>query len=371
MAGRPVVDELDVAAMPAGEVTSVWLRLVESCLGSPMCVPVLVAKGAHDGPVLGLTAAVHGDEVSGAAAIHTVVRELRPRLAELRGAVIGLPVVCVPAFRLRKRIFPDQSRDVDLNRIFPGDPKGSTAQQYAHAVLHKAIAGKMNYLFDLHTACFGNVNCMYLRADMNDPTMRKMALAMNADVLLHSTSATGGTEGSGTLRAAASAAGVHTVCVEMGNPSTFNEHYIQRCAHGAFFFMGSLAMLAPQLVESLVFEEDGAEPDAARATIARSRRLGYMCRASYWIFSAHGGLMTVHVELCERVQRGQRVATIINLFGEVVEEVTSPEDGVIIGHSENPTQDQGGRVIHLGVLAPPGSIPGVPEREGASAAVAK
>ena len=40
-----------------------------------------------------------------------------------------------------------------------------------------------------------------------------------------------------------------------------------------------------------------------------------------------GGLMHLHVRLNEDVTKGQVVATITNLFGEVVEEITAPFEG--------------------------------------------
>jgi hypothetical protein len=53
-----VVKELDLDKLAAGTVTRLRVRLAESALGEPMAVPVLVAKGGHAGPVLGITSAV-------------------------------------------------------------------------------------------------------------------------------------------------------------------------------------------------------------------------------------------------------------------------------------------------------------------------
>ena len=37
-----------------------WLELSASDIGHPMRVPLLVARGWEDGPILGVTAVVHG-----------------------------------------------------------------------------------------------------------------------------------------------------------------------------------------------------------------------------------------------------------------------------------------------------------------------
>ncbi len=46
---------------------------MRSPLGEWIRVPVLVARGLEDGPVLGLTAAVHGNELNGVPCIHRII----------------------------------------------------------------------------------------------------------------------------------------------------------------------------------------------------------------------------------------------------------------------------------------------------------
>ena len=56
--GRPIVLRFDPAGTAPGAISQSWLRLAADGMGAPLCVPLLVARGAADGPVLGLTAAV-------------------------------------------------------------------------------------------------------------------------------------------------------------------------------------------------------------------------------------------------------------------------------------------------------------------------
>ena len=92
---RRVVTELDPDALEPGR-HELWLHLVDDELGQPMLLPVLVVKGKRPGPKLGLTAAVHGDEVNGIAVIHALFAKLEP--SKLRGTVLAIPVVNVPAY---------------------------------------------------------------------------------------------------------------------------------------------------------------------------------------------------------------------------------------------------------------------------------
>ncbi|MCA9982491.1 MAG: hypothetical protein KDD89_16735, partial [Anaerolineales bacterium] len=71
----PTIDDLQVEALPPGE-HRFWLTLVSDGLSRPIQVPVLVAKGRHDGPVLGITAVVHGNELNGLAATRQFFQQL-------------------------------------------------------------------------------------------------------------------------------------------------------------------------------------------------------------------------------------------------------------------------------------------------------
>ena len=85
-----------------------------------MSTPVLVVNGSKPGPVLCLTAAVHGDELNGIEIVRRVLYNLNA--VKLSGTVIGVPIVNLQGFRRGSRYLPDRR---DLNRFFPGDPRGS------------------------------------------------------------------------------------------------------------------------------------------------------------------------------------------------------------------------------------------------------
>ena len=64
-------------------------------------IPVLICRGEVDGPLLWINGATHGDEPEGALSIFKLFEELRP--GELRGTVVGVPAMNVPAFEAGKR----------------------------------------------------------------------------------------------------------------------------------------------------------------------------------------------------------------------------------------------------------------------------
>ncbi|KAJ2568649.1 hypothetical protein GGH95_004338, partial [Coemansia sp. RSA 1836] len=145
------VSELDLASFPAGEISRVWVALAEDGMGLPIRVPVIIAKGAVEGPVVGITAALHGNELNGIPLIHRLFDEVSP--AKLHGTLVAVPVANSPGFLLSQRGYTDGT---DLNRVMPGKPNGSSPQVYAYNLMHRIIR-HFEYLLDMHTASRGRV----------------------------------------------------------------------------------------------------------------------------------------------------------------------------------------------------------------------
>lgn len=78
-------------------------------------LPVMIAQGTQDGPTFFLTANVHGNELTGVAVIHDVVKE--ELAGELKGTVVAIPTVNPSALRLFQRI--SEYGEPDPNRLFP------------------------------------------------------------------------------------------------------------------------------------------------------------------------------------------------------------------------------------------------------------
>src|SRR3989338_6860955 len=82
---------------------------------SRLTLPIEVIRGLEDGPVLGVSAAVHGDEINGVEIAH---RLLRSDIVEnLKGTLIVVPIMNIYGFNIKSRYLPDRR---DLNRCFPG-----------------------------------------------------------------------------------------------------------------------------------------------------------------------------------------------------------------------------------------------------------
>ena len=312
------VANLDLDTFPQGQTSRVWVVLSENGMGLPIQVPVLIAKGSYPGPVVGITSALHGNELNGIPLIHRLFEDLDP--AQLHGTVVAVPVANAPGFMVSQRGYVDGT---DLNRVMPGKPNGSSPQVYAYNLLNRIVVN-FEYLIDLHTASRGRVNSLYVRADMLDSRTRRMARLQNPQIIVHNTSP------DGSLRGAAMERSIPAITLEIGDPSSFQKRYIRSALLGVTNILAHLQMIPA--------EAERPEYDPV------------VCTRSHWIFAKSGGILSVVPAVNTWVRQGEPIAHIYSVFGELVETYYAPEDGIIVGKHVDPVCQSGNRILHLGVV---------------------
>ena len=323
---QDLVENIDLDKLPSREVSKLWLKIIDDGQSRPISIPVIIAKGTEEGPVLGLTAAIHGNELNGIKVIQEVIETID--VSKLKGTILAIPGLNqVSIIQDRRRFYDHQ----DLNRIFPGKENGTRSQQYVWH-FNKKVLPHLDYLIDMHTASFGRINSLYVRGDLSNSDIKAMALLQDADIVLKSKGPSAGvaTSSTRTLRAEASLQGIPTITVEYGNPQVFQPEMIKRGVDGVKNVMSWLKM------------HDEAKQNFDKAIL---------CERSYWIYVDKGGVLEVPVELKQIVEKGEVIGVLRNPFGDVLKTYTAPERGIVIGKSTNPINMSGGRIIHLGILA--------------------
>ncbi|WP_146658770.1 succinylglutamate desuccinylase/aspartoacylase family protein [Enhygromyxa salina] len=313
-----VVERFEPEEWPAGQISRLLLQLAHDGLSRPIELPVLVARGAKPGPILGLTAALHGNELNGIPVIRRLFERLDPKT--LRGTVVGVIVVNVPGYLNHERGYGQW----DLNHMFPGNPRGNAASVYVSRLVDRLVR-RLNLLVDLHTASVGRVNSLYVRADMTNPEAARIAYLQRPQIIVHNPPS------DMTLRGAAAELGIPAVTVEIGNPQRFHSDYIKRTLTGLRAVLADQHMIRTRAVKL------GPPP--------------VLCERSYWTYTDHGGLLEVSPEVTEHVEAGQTVARLTTPFGDLIAEYAVPEAGVVVGHSVNPVAETGARILHVGVPA--------------------
>ncbi len=313
-----VVNRLNVDKLSPARITCLWIKVVGDGFGQPINVPVMVAKGKQRGPVLGVTAAVHGNELNGLPTIHRLIEKIEVK--KLCGAVVAIPILNVPGYFNQTRHFNDGT---DLNRIMPGKRGGDNAEIYAYRVMDRIIQ-HVEYLIDLHTASFGRMNSLYVRANLDNKETRTMARLQNPQIIVHNVG------GDKTLRGAAAKKGIPAITIEIGGPQRFQKKLIASSTTGILNVMSHLKMLPKK---EKIFKHQPI-----------------WCKKSYWIYTSQGGVLEIFPDVATLIKKGEHIARVKNIFGDLVEDYFAPEDGVVIGKSTNPQNQTGARILHLGVV---------------------
>ncbi|WID99164.1 succinylglutamate desuccinylase/aspartoacylase family protein [Bosea vestrisii] len=138
-------------------------------------IPVVSVKNGP-GPTILFTGGVHGDEYEGPIAISRLARSLDP--AAIQGRVIMIPALNIPAVMNDTRLSPVDNRD--MNRCFPGNPKGTFSEMLAHFV-DEMLLPLVDISVDLHTA--GHSGDSALSTNMHyvaDTALRERTMAAAA-----------------------------------------------------------------------------------------------------------------------------------------------------------------------------------------------
>jgi predicted deacylase len=286
--------------------------------GVPVSTPVLAVNGELPGPTLCLTAAVHGDELNGIEMVRRVLHNIDPK--KLSGAVIGVPIVNVQGFRRGSRYLPDRR---DLNRYFPGNPNGSAAARIAHT-LFKDVVAHCDALVDLHTGSFERANLPQIRADLRNPDVVTLTLGFGSMVVLHSEPTVG------TLRHAATQAGIPAVTVEAGGPAQLELTEVKHGVKGIETLLTTLGM-----VKKIRLWGD-PEPVYYRSS---------------WVRADNGGILLANVSLGSSVRKGDLLGTITDPMNNARSELRSPYSGRIIGMARNQVVMPGFAAFHVGIQA--------------------
>jgi len=298
-----------------GQRATVDLPVARLYTDTSLSMPVKVIRGRRAGPVLFISAAVHGDELNGVEIIRRLLK--RPSIKSMRGTILAVPIVNVHGFIDQSRYLPDRR---DLNRSFPGSPKGSIAARLANTFLREVVL-KSDFGIDLHTGAIDRSNLPQIRANLDDPEITDLAKAFGAPVIVNANMR------EGSLRACAAGHGIPVMIYEAGEALRFDEVCIRAGIRGILQLMRKLDMLPA----------------------GRSRQSGHSvtARSTSWVRAPSSGIVTGSVALGSRVKEDDRLAMISDPLGDREDIVRAPFDGIVIGCSRLPLAHEGDALFHV------------------------
>lgn len=312
----------EVAAAP-GRIARGMIR---ASVGTAAAVqmPVVVINGTRPGPTVCITGGVHGAEYPGIEAAIRLSRSLTPEA--VRGAVIIVPIVSVPAFQ-RRSIYVNPMDGVNINRVFPGNPAGTITEVMAATLFGEAI-GQSDAFIDLHGGDLVEALVPFTlyyqsgRASV-DQASRMMAEAYGIKFIVRSLALRGGSY------QAAAAMGKPAILTESGGQGILDEPSIQIHLRGITNVLKHLGVL-----------EGTPEPAQKPVDIHQMA----------WLSAEKGGMFYPAVSVGQRVEKGQVLGEFRDWFGDPIGPVESPASGLVLFLVTSPAINTGDPILSVGVL---------------------
>ncbi|MBO6602354.1 MAG: succinylglutamate desuccinylase/aspartoacylase family protein [Roseicyclus sp.] len=294
-------------AIPAGDLAG----------GIRVEIPVVVINGAGAGPTFWVNAAIHGDEPEGPLACMMAQKQIDP--AKLRGAVVMVPCVNPLAFSAAERGNPLDTFTYDMNRIYPGKPDGYFSDRVADAHW-QAMKDVADLEISIHS---GGAHSFLDKAIFVDerPESVELAKAMGAGwgcIMSNFTK-------SGSPMAALNNAGKVGITVELGGRSYTSPN--------RFRYVGR--ELAKSIL-NICYHYDMLDGEATYPDDATKGQQQALLAPASGIFLPEEG-----VEFLTMMRKGDKIASIVNIFGDEVGALHAPADGMFFGLRALPNVNRG------------------------------
>lgn len=261
-----------------------------------------IAGRNGDGPTVGICAAIHGNEPTGTEIVMDIARMYGS--GNFKGRLVLLPVANPLAFEANSRNTPLD--DVNLNRVFPGNPGGWFTEHLAHVITHEFLT-KVDILIDLHAG--GDrptVDYVYIR------NAEELSRAFGSPILYRADPAKVGTVFEGTSVTITEERGIPSVTVELGGGVIDQSPYVKRGIQGVKNILSVLRLIS-----------EPAAP-APKQTIVNSIKT---------VRPTQGGFLeSVAKDLGQPVAPDKLLGRVVSPYSfEVLEEIQNPiPNGILI-----------------------------------------
>jgi predicted deacylase len=318
----------DIKVAP-GEMRSGYLTVPDK--DDPGCfIPITVINGTKKGKILALVAGVHGYEYPPILSLYRIKKMIDP--GSLSGTLVLVHIANLPGFQ--KRILYYNPYDwKNLNRVFPGDPEGTSAQRIAY-VLTEEVVKKCDCLIDLHCGDGNEALIPYcywmLSGDPKlDNVTKEMVLAFGIKYIIIDKSRTKDKRDSKYLGNTVVLHGKPAITTESGYLGKTDEESIARNVKGILSVMRYFEMI-----------EGVPDPVSNPVWIDKYEV----------IYADMDGLFYPETKMGYYVSKGEIVGTIVDYLGNVKQELKSPFTGIILYIIETPPANKGEPLFEVGSI---------------------
>jgi uncharacterized protein len=284
--------------------------------------PAYEARGVRDGPHVALIGGVHGCEYSSIAAVNRFMNDLDT--SELAGSITAVPIVSLESFRQRSAfVVPADGKN--LNRSFPGSYDGTYTDALARSIFDQIIE-PADVLLDLHGGDLVEALEPFAIYDASPHEERThaIALAFGLPYVVRQELDESGL--GGMTSSAAASAGIPAVIAEAGGCGQLEDAATTLLVDGVRNVLRHLEMLP-------------GEPSPPKARV-----IGKFI----WLRASQDGWWQPVVSAGDEIAEGQLVGTLRTLYGDVLEELRAPRDGVVLFLTTSPAVCADGPLLGLG-----------------------
>jgi predicted deacylase len=289
--------------------------------------PYFAIAGKISGPTVLVTAGIHAAEYTGIEAAIRLGRGIDP--AHVHGILLVIPLLNRPGFYERSVYVNPEDGD-NLNRLFPGEPKGKWGERFAHRLLTEIVT-RCEYAIDLHAGdLIEDLTPFVIYRETGesalDDRIRMMANAYGARWAVKS-APTG--ERPGSLYALAALNGVASMVAESGGRGLLIEEDVVRHVRGVTNILRAIGAL------------DGPAEAVAPPRIVKSFD---------WLRSPVEGIFHCRVSVDQEVAAGEVVGELVDLLGAPLATLKASVSGVVLFLVTSPAIKKDGLLLGIGAL---------------------
>lgn len=296
-------------------------------------------ESREPGPVVWLTAAVHGDEVGGIAVVQEVFKQLR-KYPLLKGTVKAMPLMNPLGLETGARRIPLSGED--LNRSFPGDEKGRLSERIAKMIFQTIAETRPALVIDLHNDWIKSIPHLLIDPKPAAPGLkesyeRARKLAGASGFIIVEEDEKDIDELKKTLTGSLLYAGIPSFTLELGESYVVNEEDVKNGLAAVWNILKELKM-AEEVYE---FKIKAVWPVNLKGKI-----LLYSDKPH----AQSSGLVHFLIKPGDILRPQDPIARIYNVFGKLHKTVRAEETAVVLGYSDSSVAFPGARLVALGVI---------------------
>ncbi len=299
-------------------------------------IPMMQFEAPHKGPVIWLTACAHGDEIGGIVIIQELFRMLK-KYGLTKGTVFSFPLMNPIGFETGSRNISFSKED--LNRTFPGDPKGTLAERIAYKIFTVITDTKPDLVIDLHNDWINSTPYAVLDNIGEDQEIAKKILlyAEDSSLLIVQEGTEEDRELSRTLTASLLRKSIPALTCEMGSSFTIDEKNVRYGLAAIWNILSRAGMTRPLSGPS--------------AEIVDNPLKGKVLHYDEHPYASSSGIIRFMKKPKDLLKKGEAFAKIYSPFGVLLETLRAEADSIMLGYSDLSVSFPGKSVAAFGIIS--------------------